>query len=324
MSINQPHIPVLLNEVIEVLEPVSGKLIIDGTFGAGGYSRKFLERGAKVIAFDQDPNIVPTANLLKKEWGRAFEFFHDKFSNISRLEGEKIDAIVLDIGVSSIQLDEAKRGFSFMRDGPLDMRMSAKGQTAAQLINNIDEKRLADILFAYGEEKKSKKIAKAIIKARKEKPILRTKQLADIIEQTIGRRKNKNIHPATKSFQAIRIAVNYEFDELIAGLFAAEKILPAGGILAVISFHSLEDRIVKKFFASGAKKKPISRHLPPSEENPPVWHKLTKPIKVSEEELIANPRSRSAKLRFATRTKAKARAPFLAGLGVPLSRGKEE
>ena len=320
MSNKQPHNPVLLAKVLDALAPLKGRDIVDGTFGAGGYSLGFLQAGARVIAIDRDPNSIRFANQLSKEWGEKFCFVLGQFSHLDEFVNEQVDAIVLDIGVSSMQLDEGMRGFSFMRDGPLDMRMSGEGASAADLVNNLSEKQLSDILFAYGEEKRAKRIANAIILARNENPIKTTLELANLIEKTVG--KTGKIHPATKSFQALRIAVNSEFDELVAGLFAAENLLKEGAILLVVSFHSLEDRIVKRFFASGSGSVSGSRHSPQIEQTAAVWQEIAKPIKANRGEIESNPRSRSATLRFAIRSASKARTPSVAGLGVPLSKGK--
>ncbi len=319
MSPNPPHIPVLLNEVLAALFPLENKIIVDGTFGAGGYSRAMLENGASVIAIDRDPNVEQYANKLKDEFGDRFTFLSGNFSDIDSLVDENVDAIVLDIGVSSMQLDEASRGFSFMRDGPLDMRMSASGRSAADLINSLNERELSDILFAFGEEKRARRIAKAVIDARKTQSITTTLELANIIEETIGKNPKGN-HPATKSFQALRIAVNEEFNELVKALFFAEKKLRLGGVLAIVSFHSLEDRIVKRFFASSKAGSQGSRHMPVAVEQIASWSNIAKPKKALIEEVEKNPRSRSATLRFATRTDAPARELNFQNLGVPLSK----
>ena len=313
-----PHIPVLLEQVLDALEPIAGKTIIDGTFGAGGYSLAMLKRGVNIIAIDKDPNVAPFAEKVGAEYGEQFTFISGSFSDLDELVESEVDAIVLDIGVSSMQLDEGERGFSFMRDGPLDMRMSSVGQSAADIINSYGERELADLLFAYGEEKKARRISKAIIEARKTAPILRTLQLADLIEKTIGRKKGAN-HPATRSFQALRIAVNEEFEQLVLALFAAEEKLTLGGVLAVVTFHSLEDRIVKRFFASGKASSSGSRHLPAQAERQARWIDIAKPKKANSDEVEKNPRSRSATLRFALRTEIPARMVSFQNLGVPLS-----
>ena len=318
MPTSPPHIPVLLNEVLNGLALDESKTVIDGTFGAGGYSREMLKTGARVIAIDRDPNVISFADEIKEEWGDKFTFILGNFSELNILVNEKVDAIILDIGVSSMQLDEASRGFSFMRDGPLDMRMSETGKTAADIVNNYDEKSLSDILFAYGEEKRAKRIAQAIIKKRKEKFFSTTLELAKLIEETVGKGGSKN-HPATKSFQALRIAVNEEFDELVKALFGAEQKLSEGGLLAIVSFHSLEDRIVKRFFASN--QNAVSRHIPQSNVHQLAsWQNIGKAQKAGEKELTENPRARSATLRIAKRTGVKARELSFSNLGVPLSK----
>jgi len=314
-----PHVPVLLGEVLGALEPLEGKRVLDGTFGAGGYSRAMLNAGAIVTAVDRDPNVLGFVEPLAQEFGDRFSFVAGTFSKLEVLADHDIDAIVLDIGVSSMQLDEAGRGFSFMREGPLDMRMSGEGTSAADLVNTLEEKSLAELLFACGEERKSRRIAAAIVEARQEKPFTTTLELAQLIEQTIGR-KPGDMHPATRSFQALRIAVNAEFDELVSGLFAAERALVEGGVLAVVTFHSLEDRIVKRFFASGKSGVARSRHLPQEAEVLPHWEDVAKPVKASKEELQRNPRARSATLRYARRTGVPARPTSPEGLGVPLSK----
>ncbi len=316
------HRPVMLEEVLAVLQPVEGLDIVDGTFGAGGYSRALLKRGAKVIALDRDPGVLRFADKLKKEFGEAFTFTPGRFSELDALvalnSDNCVDVVVLDIGVSSMQLDEAGRGFSFMREGPLDMRMSKSGTNAADIVNTYEERRLGDLIFAFGEERNSKRIARAIIQARAEQPIETTLQLAGIIERATGRKPGGN-HPATRTFQALRIAVNGEFDELVAGLFAAERLLPEGGKLLVVTFHSLEDRIVKRFFSGAKKSGQQSRHLPPLQMEAMRWAPVAKALKPSGAEIKANPRARSAILRWAMRTGEAARSVSFSGLGVPLS-----
>jgi len=316
---DRPHEPVLLAEVLDALAPLAGKRVVDGTFGAGGYSRALLQAGAVVTAIDRDPNVGAFAAQLEEEFPDRFNFISGTFSQLDMLIDDEIDAIVLDIGVSSMQLDEAERGFSFMRDGPLDMRMSGAGTSAADLVNDLDEKQLAELLFAFGEERKSRRIAAAIVGVRGEKPIVTTLELAQLIEKTIGRKPGE-MHPATRSFQALRIAVNAEFDELVGGLFAAERKLAENGILAVVTFHSLEDRIVKRFFASGKAGATQSRHMPQQIETPSLWKNIAKPAKATAAELERNPRARSATLRSARRTNAPARPTSAQGLGVPLSK----
>ncbi|HEY8594012.1 MAG TPA: 16S rRNA (cytosine(1402)-N(4))-methyltransferase RsmH [Devosiaceae bacterium] len=318
---SMPHLPVLLEEVLDALRPLEGMLVLDGTFGAGGYSRALLETGASVLAIDRDPNVAPHVAALSADFGDRFTFFAGRFSELETFAGQMprpVDAIVLDIGVSSMQLDEAGRGFSFLREGPLDMRMSGEGTSAADLVNTLDEKALADLLFALGEERKSRRIAQAIISERASDPISTTSRLASIIEKAIGR-KPGDIHPATRSFQALRIAVNAELDELAEGLFAAERLLGEGGRLAVVTFHSLEDRIVKRFLSGVAASGPKSRHMPMQEATAPRWSPVAKPVRAGAGELSRNPRARSATLRSARRTDATARPFSLSGLGIPFS-----
>lgn len=310
------HVPVLLNEVLTALAPLEGALVVDGTFGAGGYARAMLEAGAHVTAIDRDPGTGPFAERLRTAFPGRFAFVPGRFSEMDDLVHDRPDRIVLDIGVSSMQLDQPARGFSFMRDGALDMRMGDGGPTAADLVNTLTERQLADLLFAYGEERRSRRIAAAIVRARAEAPVTSTLQLAAIIEKAIGR-KPGDMHPATRSFQALRIAVNAELDELVLGLFAAERLLPEDGRLAVVTFHSLEDRIVKRFFAPEKAGPVQSRHLPRSVAEPPRWAAVAKPVKPGRAELDRNPRARSATLRSARRTTAPARQPGYEGLGVP-------
>jgi 16S rRNA (cytosine1402-N4)-methyltransferase len=313
MTDDAPHVPVLLDEVVAAIEPKAGERIVDGTFGAGGYARAFLERDAQVVAFDRDPNVVSYAGALSVVFPGAFELVERPFSEMEEgladLSCGQVDGVALDLGVSSMQLDEAGRGFSFLRDGPLDMRMSGKGPTAADLVNLNDETELARILFVYGEEKASRRIAKALVRRRAEQPFARTLDLADAIEQAVGGRKGAPVHPATRSFQALRIAVNDELGELEAGLAAAERVLKPGGRLAVVSFHSLEDRIVKNFLIERTGSTPAgSRHQPPAAKRAdPSFELIFKGARgPAEAEAAKNPRARSAKLRAARRTSAPA------------------
>lgn len=308
---NAPHRPVLIEEVVEALAPQAGKLIVDGTFGAGGYSRALLERGASVVAFDRDPTVVRFAEALAADFPERFRLVQRRFSEMEEgLREIGVDAcqgVVLDIGVSSMQLDEAERGFSFMRDGPLDMRMGDEGQTAADLVNTAEPAELARILYVFGEERQSRRIAAAIARRRVEQPFTRTLELAEFIEQALGGRRGAKVHPATRSFQALRIAVNEELSELEAGLVAAERALKPEGRLCVVTFHSLEDRIVKTFLAVRAGRTPSgSRHAPPREAHAqPSFSLLFNGAQApSEAEVAANPRARSAKLRAAVRTSA--------------------
>jgi len=300
-----PHVSVLLNEVLEALAPGPGKIIVDGTFGAGGYTRAFLDAGAKVVAFDRDPSARRFAEGLDPT---RFRLVEARFSEMDAELGEgSVDGVALDLGVSSMQLDEAERGFSFMRDGPLDMRMGAQGPTAADLVNTAEPKDLSRIFWIYGEERNARQIAAAIARRRVEKPFTRTLDLAEFIERSTGGRRGAKVHPATRTFQALRIAVNEELSELEAGLAAAERVLKPDGRLAVVTFHSLEDRIVKAFFTARAGRTPGgSRHLPPAQAGaPPSFQLLFNGARgASDEEIASNPRARSAKLRAAVRTAA--------------------
>jgi 16S rRNA (cytosine1402-N4)-methyltransferase len=300
-----PHTPVLLSEVLDALSPAPDKTIIDGTFGAGGYARGILAAGAKVIAFDRDPSARRFAEGLDPD---RFRFEGARFSEMADLVGQAaVDGVALDLGVSSMQLDQPERGFSFMRDGPLDMRMGDEGQTAADLVNTAEPAELARIFFVYGEERQSRRIAAAIARRRDEQPFSRTLELAEFIEKALGGRRGAKTHPATRAFQGLRIAVNEELSELEAGLAAAEQALKTDGRLAVVTFHSLEDRIVKTFLAGRAGRTPAgSRHAPPKHaEAPPSFELLFNGARTaSDAEVAANPRARSAKLRAAIRTAA--------------------
>jgi len=315
-----PHVPVLLAEVLDALAPLPGARILDGTFGAGGYSRAILAAGASVIAIDRDPTVLPHAERLRAGYPDRFSFSPGTFSELDELAGGPVDGVVLDIGVSSMQLDQAERGFSFMHDGPLDMRMTPEGDSAADLVNNLDETDLANLLYLFGEERKSRRIAHGIVAARATRPFESTTELARFIERAIGR-KPGDAHPATRSFQALRIAVNGELDQLVEGLFAAERLLAEGGRLAVVTFHSLEDRIVKRFFDPEKGAPAQSRHLPQLVQQPLRWEPVRKALKPSAAEIARNPRSRSSTIRSAIRTAIPARATNYEGLGVPQVRG---
>ncbi len=306
-----PHISVLLPEVLTVLGDLKDRLVVDGTFGAGGYSRAFLEGGARVVAFDRDIRVKPYVEALKSEFPDRFQWVNRCFSEmregLEELGHKACDAIVLDIGVSSMQLDEADRGFSFMRDGPLDMRMSLDGRSAADIVNEDDRDDIAHVLWLYGEEHKSRAIASAIVRRREERPFERTVDLAEVVEKALGGRRGAPVHPATRTFQGLRIAVNDELGELERALDVAESLLKPDGVLAVVTFHSLEDRIVKTFFNERAGKVPGgSRHAPQAAKTAkPVYTLITpKAVAPSEIERNANPRARSAKLRAVRRTDA--------------------
>jgi 16S rRNA (cytosine1402-N4)-methyltransferase len=321
---NGPHVPVLLDEVLAALSPLEGKRIVDGTFGAGGYSRALLEAGALVVAIDRDPSVKPFADALMAEFEGRLIFVPGTFSELDTLASEHgpIDGVVLDIGVSSMQLDQAERGFSFMREGPLDMRMSGQGESAADLVNTLDAEPLANLLYAFGEERKSRRIAQFIVAARETAPIQTTLELAKIVEKAIGR-KPGDAHPATRTFQALRIAVNAEFEQLVEALFASERLLTEGGKLVVVTFHSLEDRIVKRFFDPDKGGPAQSRHLPQVQTEARRWVEVAKARKAGESELGRNSRARSAILRTATRSDAVQRPVSLDGLSVPQIRGAE-
>ncbi len=318
-SEKKPHIPVLLRPLLKAVAPVSG-LWLDGTFGAGGYTRGLLDAGADcVIGVDRDPLAFEMAAPWATEYGDRLRMVPGNFADMDMLAGELLDGVVLDLGVSSMQLDLAERGFSFMKDGPLDMRMSQDGVSAADVVNGASEAVLADILFQYGEERQSRRIARAIVAARAERPFETTLQLADLIEKTLTRSKPGQSHAATRSFQALRIAVNDEFGALIAGLEAAERALKPGGQLAVVTFHSLEDRVVKRFLAARCSSGGGgSRHAPETAERTPEFsQKMRRAIGPDDEELVENPRSRSARLRVAERTESTP-SPFdRKGMGLP-------
>ena len=304
-----PHVPVMLPEVVEALAPGPGKTIVDGTFGAGGYSRALLEAGADVLALDRDPSAQRFADALLVEFPHSFSWRRRRFSEMEAELDAPCDGVALDLGVSSMQIDEPERGFSFMRDGPLDMRMGDEGPSAADLVNTAEPAELARIFFVYGEERQSRRIAAALVRRRALEPFTRTLELAESVEKAVGGRRGAPIHPATRVFQGLRIAVNQELAELEAGLDAAERMLKSGGRLAVVTFHSLEDRIVKAFFTERAGRMPAgSRHLPQVAAGPPpTFELLFKGARApGPDELAANPRARSAKLRAGVRTAAPA------------------
>ncbi|MHB8530245.1 MAG: 16S rRNA (cytosine(1402)-N(4))-methyltransferase RsmH [Caulobacteraceae bacterium] len=302
------HVPVMLAEVVELVRPAPGRLLIDATFGAGGYSRAFLAAGATVLAFDRDPAARAFAEPLAAD--RRFRIVTASFSTMAEVVGEgAADAVAMDLGVSSMQLDEAERGFSFMRDGPLDMRMSGLGQSAADLVNQAEPAELARLFRLWGEERQARRIAQALAHRRSERPFERTVDLAEAVERAVGGRRGARIHPATRVFQALRIAVNAEIAELAAGLGAAEAGLKQGGVLAVVSFHSLEDRLVKSFLSERAgRSRTTSRHAPPAPGGPaPSFRLLFSGARSpGPAEAAANPRARSARLRAAERTGAPA------------------
>src|ERR1700682_620352 len=306
------HIPVLGRQAIELLKPREGGIYIDATFGAGGNSRAILDTpGARVIGIDRDRSAIMAGFDLVDRSGGRLTLVEDRFSNLAEICAAQgiapVVGVVMDVGVSSMQLDEADRGFSFRLDGPLDMRMGQDGPTAADVIARASEADLANIIYIFGEERHSRGVAKAIVAARKEAPIVTTRALADIVSKVV-RSKPGEIHPATRTFQALRIFVNQELDELHLALSAAERVLKPSGRLAGVSFHSLEDRIVKNFLVERAKAGGGSRHRPAIAQAAPSFVILTKrPVVPDDDEISANPRARSAKLRAAERTAAPAR-----------------
>ncbi len=311
MTVAAPHIPVLLDEVIAALGVRPGETHVDGTFGAGGYTRAILAQGAgRVIAFDRDPDAIAEGAALVAESEGRLMLVHRCFSEMDAALAERgiesVDGVVLDIGVSSMQLDRAERGFSFQSDGPLDMRMAQDGQSAAEFLNEADEEEIADVLYHLGEEPRARRVARAIVAAR---PLTRTSELAAVVRKALGVRPGDKKDPSTRTFQAIRIHLNRELDELIEGLDAAERVLVPGGRLAVVTFHSLEDRIVKRFVRERSGGEGAgSRHRPdlPNARPPATFDAAGKARRAGEAELARNPRARSATLRAARRTAAPA------------------
>lgn len=303
-----PHIPVLLDEVVAALDPQPGDVIIDATFGAGGYSRALLDRGANVHGFDRDPDAIAEAAPMVAEYAGRLTLHPAAFSCIAEEMAAAgvaaVDGVVFDIGVSSMQLDRGERGFAFSVDGPLDMRMSQSGESAAEFLNTADESLIADVLYRYGEERQSRRIARAIVAAR---PLATTGELAHVVRKALGYRPGAPKDPATRTFQAVRIHINGELDELVAGLAGAEQLLRPGGRLAVVTFHSLEDRIVKRFLREASTRPATSRHLPETAGADPVFEQVSKAIRPGEAEIARNPRARSSTLRHAVRTAAPAR-----------------
>ncbi len=309
MFVSQPHIPVLLREVVEALAPRDGGIYVDGTFGRGGYSRAILESArAYVIGIDRDPEAIEAGQALVRAFGQRLRLIQGTFGNMRELLAKEnvasVDGVALDLGVSSPQLDQAERGFSFQEDGPLDMRMSREGQSAADIVNHASEKDIADIVFHFGEERYARRVARAIVAARQQEPLKRTSRLASVVRSVVPRSKD-GVDPATRTFQALRIAVNDELGELQRALQAAEELLKPQGRLAIVSFHSLEDRCVKTFLRDRSElASRSSRHAPDIGESvKPTFRLLNrKPCLPSAAEIEANPRSRSARLRSAERT----------------------
>lgn len=327
----EPHIPVLLAEVLEALSPIEGGVFVDGTFGAGGYTRSLLEHGAaKVIAIDRDPTAIAAGRAAEAASGGRLILVEGVFAELDRLaeaaSAASADGVVMDIGVSSMQLDQAERGFSFLRDGPLDMRMGDSGPSAADLVAEADEAELTDIIRVYGEDKAARRIARAILAGRAESPIETTGRLAALISGVMPPQRLGQVHPATRTFQALRIAVNDELGQLVSALAAAERLLAPGGRLAVVSFHSLEDRIVKRYFQMAAAQTGGggSRYMPEQTSDAPRYTNPARPCEAGEAERATNPRARSARLRSARRTEAPARAVDPDRLGLPRLRARRK
>jgi 16S rRNA (cytosine1402-N4)-methyltransferase len=323
---NLSHEPVMLSEMLAALAPRDGGIYVDGTFGAGGYSRAILDKArCNVVAIDRDPDAIRAGQALAAHYEQRLSLIEGRFGDMQALLAEtgvnSVDGVVLDIGVSSMQLDDAGRGFSFMRDGPLDMRMAQAGATAADAVNTLAPEQLSHIIHIFGEEPRARAIARAIVRARASEPITTTSGLVSAVEKATGRQRPQDrIHPATRTFQALRIYVNGELDELVAALHAAEKLLAPGGRLVVVTFHSLEDRIVKRFFTSCAGKLPsASRHLPEVGKPPPPSFELAFKghLKATDAETLRNPRARSAKLRAGMRTAAPPMPSIADEIGVP-------
>jgi 16S rRNA (cytosine1402-N4)-methyltransferase len=320
------HVPVMLNEVLAVLDgtPASSTRLrlVDGTFGAGGYSKAFLERGHLVLAIDRDPDTIRDGQELVRKNQDSLTLVKGTFSDmatIAKLAGfGPVDGVILDIGVSSMQIDQAERGFSFQKDGPLDMRMSQSGVSAADVVNNIAQPDLTRLLGLLGEERRASHVARAIVRERDASAITTTDRLAGVVEKTLGRKPGDKIHPATRTFQALRIFVNQELEELGKALFAAEQLLCEGGRLIVVTFHSLEDRMVKHFFRNRAGTQQGSRHLPLVNQDDATFRLEGKGFfSASREEAQNNPRARSAKLRWGERTSKDFRNADMSIFGLP-------
>ncbi len=319
---DRAHVPVMLPQVLDALSPSAGEVMIDATYGGGGYSRALLEAGVRVIGIDRDPDVIDAAKDQVDRWDGRLSVEHGRFSTLDAIAQslgyELVDGVVADIGISSMQIDQAKRGFSFQQDGPLDMRMEQAGPTAADVVNNSERSGLTRIIGILGEERQASRISAEIVKQRESTPFETTLQLARCIEKVLGRKHSDRIHPATRTFQALRIYVNRELEELAAALLAAERILKPGGRLVIVSFHSLEDRLVKKFLIDRSQQRGGSRHLPAVAEKEATFILPRKSkIAASVEEADINPRARSAKLRLGLRTAAAARDADYSIFGLP-------
>ena len=316
------HIPVMLAEVLAALAPSAGDVMIDATFGAGGYSKALLEAGARVIGIDRDPDAIAAAQELVESSDGRLMLEHGRFSNLDKiavsLDHEKVDGVVADIGVSSMQIDRAERGFSFQQDGPLDMRMEQAGPSAADVVNTIERADLTRIIGILGEERQASRISAEIVQQREKQQFETTLQLARCVEKVLGRKHSDRIHPATRTFQALRIHVNRELEELAFALVAAERALKPGGRIVIVSFHSLEDRLVKKFLLDRSQSGGGSRHMPAIVEKQPTFDLPKRSaIVASQAEAEVNPRSRSAKLRSGIRTSAEPREVDFSIFGLP-------
>ena len=317
-AVPQSHVPVLLDAVMDALAVAPGETHVDGTFGAGGYTKAILDKGAaRVFAFDRDPDAIQCGQAMAASSGERLTLVPERFSRMRQALSDRgvdaVDGVTLDIGVSSMQLDRAERGFSFQADGPLDMRMGRDGESAADFLNRADETEIADVIFHYGEEPKARRIARSIVAAR---PLERTGELAAAVRKATRHQPGARKDPATRTFQAVRIHINQELAELEGGLAAAEQVLAPGGRLAVVTFHSLEDRIVKRFLRARSGLLPAgSRHLPArAKAGPaPTFEVVAKPVRADEAEIARNPRARSATLRAARRTAAPSWSPATQG-----------
>lgn len=321
-SESSPHIPVMLLEVVEALQVTSGQVVIDATFGAGGYSRVLLERGCSVIGIDRDPDAVAAGQPMVAEFESSLMLEQGRFSNLDAIAHAlghlTVDAIVADIGVSSMQIDQADRGFSFQKDGPLDMRMEQTGISAADVVNGVERSDLTRIIGILGDERRASHISSRIVEERQKRRFETTLQLASCVEAVLGRKRGDKIHPATRTFQALRIFVNAELDQLAEALLAAERVLKPGGRLAIVTFHSLEDRLVKKFLLNRSETQGGSRHLPQVTQKTATFDlEKRNASSASSKEADVNPRARSAKLRYAIRTDAPPRSNDASVFGLP-------
>ncbi len=322
VSSQEPHIPVMLDEVMRALSPQAGDVMVDATFGAGGYTSAILATGSKVVAIDRDPNAIAAGQALVSEHEGSLFLEHGRFSNLdalAQLSGfSQVNGVVADIGVSSMQIDHAERGFSFQKDGPLDMRMEQAGVSAADVVNHCKRNDLTRIIGILGDERQASRISAEIVQRREKQEFTTTLDLASVVEKVVGRKAKDRIHPATRTFQALRIYVNRELEELADALLAAERALKPGGRLAVVTFHSLEDRLVKRFIQDRAESSGGSRHLPQTDQKTPTFEQVKRgALSASAEESEANPRARSAKLRWAIRTQSQSREEDRSIFGLP-------